>query len=125
MCYFVTKYRNRNMEEVLAKNLKEFRVKLNLTQEQLAGYLDVSREEVSYYENNNRKVPLELIPKYANLFGVDEYDLYEEDSAINNINIAFAFRANDISSEDLKSIAEFKKIALNYLKIKNTLSQNE
>lgn len=111
------------MEKILSKNLKDFRVKLGLTQEQIADYLEISREEVSYYETSRRNVPVELIPKYAKLFGVDEYDLYEEDSAINNLNLAFAFRANEISSNDLKVIADFKKIALNYLKIKNVLAQ--
>lgn len=111
------------MEKILSKNLKDFRVKLGLTQDQIADYLEISREEVSYYETNRRNVPLVLIPKYAKLFGVDEYDLYEEDSVINNLNIAFAFRANEISSNDLKVIADFKKIALNYLKIKSVLAQ--
>lgn len=111
------------MEKILSKNLKDFRVKLGLTQDQIADYLEISREEVSYYETNRRNVPMDLIPKYAKLFGVDEYDLYEEDSAINNLNIAFAFRANEISPIDLKVIADFKKIALNYLKIKNVLAQ--
>jgi transcriptional regulator with XRE-family HTH domain len=111
------------MEKILSKNLKDFRVKLGLTQDQIADYLEISREEVSYYETNRRNVPMDLISKYAKLFGVDEYDLYEEDSAINNLNIAFAFRANQIASNDLKVIADFKKIALNYLKIKSVLAQ--
>lgn len=113
------------METILAKNLKNFRTKLGFTQEQLARYLGITREEVSYYENNSRSVPLDLIPKYANLFGVDEYDLYETDSSINKLNLAFAFRANEISPNDLEIIANFRKIALNYLKIKNILAQNE
>ncbi len=113
------------MEKILSKNLKDFRIKLGLTQDQIAEYLDISREEVSYYETNRRNVPSELISKYSKLFGVDEYDLYEEDSAIKNLNLAFAFRANEISSNDLKVIADFKKIALNYLKIKSALAQNE
>lgn len=113
------------METILAKNLKDFRVRLNLTQDQLALYLGVTREEISYYENGRRNIPYELIPKIAKLFGVDEYDLYEDDAAINDLNIAFAFRANDVSGDDLKVIADFKKIALNYLKIKKALADNE
>lgn len=110
---------------ILAKNIKSFRQELGLTQEQLASYLDISREELSYYENNRRPVPVALLPKLASLFGVDEYDLFEEDEAISKLNLAFAFRANDISTNDLKLIADFKKIALNYLKIKETLISNE
>jgi len=113
------------MEANLAKNIKEFRIKLGLTQDGLAGYLNVSREEVSYFENGKRIVPAALIPKLASLFGVDEYDLFEEDSALSNLNIAFAFRANEISADDLSAIAGFKKIALNYLKIKKLLGAHE
>lgn len=113
------------METTLAKNIKDFRVRLNLTQDKLAEYLGVTRGEINYFENEKRTVPSVLIPKLANLFGVDEYDLYEDDDAINNLNIAFAFRASNISSEDLNTIGNFKKIALNYLKIKNVLGHNE
>jgi transcriptional regulator with XRE-family HTH domain len=113
------------MKPTLAKNIKEFRSKLRLTQDELAEYLGVSRVEVNYYENERREVPSELIPKLSNLFGVDEYDLYEEDDAVNNLNIAFAFRANQVDVRDLNVIASFKKIALNYLKIKKALMENE
>ncbi len=111
------------MNTILANNLKDFRAKLNLTQNQIAEYLGITREEVSYYENNNRPVPVSLIPKYANLFGVEEYDLYEQSNAVNTLNLAFAFRANSFSADDLKVIADFKKIALNYLKIKEALTR--
>jgi len=113
------------MKTILANNIKEFRNRLGLTQDQLAEYLGVSRVEMNYYENGKRDTPKEIIPKLADLFGVDEFDLYEEDDAVNNLNIAFAFRANEISSEDLNVIAGFKKIALNYLKIKKVLQENE
>lgn len=109
----------------LAKNIKDFRTKLGLTQSELANYLGISREEFNYYENDKRPVPTELIPKLANLFGVDEYDLFEENDAINKTNIAFAFRAADINTDDLNSIAAFKKIALNYLKIQKFIEANE
>lgn len=91
---------------------------MGLKQEDIADYLNVTREQVSYYETGSREVPFEMIPKLANLFGVDEYDLFEDDSDINNLNIAFAFRADEISGMDLDAIASFKKIALNYKKMK-------
>lgn len=109
----------------LAKNIKDFRTKIGLTQSDLAGYLGISREEVNYYENAKRTVPAHLIPKMADLFGVDEYDLFEEDNAINKANMAFAFRAKEINTDDLNSIAAFKKIALNYLKIQKVIEANE
>ena len=113
------------MNPILAKNIRDFRKKIGLKQEDLAGYLDISRAEMNYYENANRAIPQHLIPRLADLFGVDEYDLSEEDEAANKANIAFAFRAAEINPEDLNSIAAFKKIALNYLKIRNFIAANE
>ena len=113
------------MNITLAKNIKAFRTKIGLNQDELGAYLGISREEVNYYENAKRNIPQNLLPKLADLFGVDEYDLYEEDDAISNANIAFAFRAKNIHPEDLNTIAAFKKIALNYLKIQQFASEND
>ena len=52
---------------------------------------------------------------------MDEYDFYEENIAKVNANLAFAFRADELSGDDLKTIASFKKIAMNYLKMKEAL----
>lgn len=101
----------------LGSNLKRFREKLELTQDQFAEYLNISREQVSYYENDARVMPLHLIQKSAKLFGIDEYDLEETDNANLELNLSFAFRANNLSHEDLNSIAKFKTIATNYLKM--------
>lgn len=113
------------MNTILANNIKAFRAKIGLTQEELASFLTISREEVNYYENAKRDVPQSLIANLANLFGVDEYDLFEEDDAVSKANIAFAFRASEINNNDLNTIASFKKIALNYLKIQKFLAANE
>lgn len=109
------------METILSNNIKNFRKKLALSQEKLAEYIGISREEFNYYENGKREIPHNLVPKLANLFGVDEYDLYEKDDCINETNMAFAFRAGELENEDLCSIASFKKIALNYLMLKNQI----
>lgn len=99
----------------LGKNLKLFREKLSLSQQQLADYLNINREEVSYYENAQRVMPLNLVQKAAQLFGVDEYDLEEIEAAEQELNLSFAFRAEDLQPGDLESIAKFKTIAKNYL----------
>jgi len=106
-----------NSSTKLPNNLQLFRVKLNLTQNQMAEYMGVSREEVSYYENGQRIMPLHLIQKAAELFGVDEYDLEEGDASELELNLSFAFRADQLSKMDLESIAKFKTIARNYLKM--------
>ena len=106
----------------LANNIKQYRIKLGITQQVLAEYLDITREEVSYYESGKRPVPLGVVSKLANLFGLDEYVLYEENVAMTDINVAFALRAAHLEKQDLQAMAEFKKLALNYLKMKKAIA---
>lgn len=106
------------MNDILAKNIKLFRDKLALTQEELAEYLAVNREEISYYENGRRNIPPQILIKMAKLFGVDEYDLLIENEEEMNLKLAFAFPATKLNVEDLNAIADFKKIGHNYLKLR-------
>ncbi len=108
-------------DQVIGKNLQALRQKMALTQEQMAEYLQINREEVSYYENGKRSVPSPLLSKVANLFGVDEYDLFEEDMGAATVNLALAFRADTLNPKDLEQIAGFKKIVMNYLRMKSII----
>jgi transcriptional regulator with XRE-family HTH domain len=111
-----------NQDLIIGKNIKLLRDKMNLSQEIFAGYLGVTREEVSYYENGRRTMPSRLISKAAELFCVDENDLFEQDPEKQAVNIALAFRADNISSNDLPLIANFQKIVRNYINMKKKLS---
>ena len=110
-----------NQDQIIGKNIQAIRQKLGLTQEQVAAYLQINREEVSYFENGNRTAPTKILSLLANLYGVDEYDFLEEDLDRVNVNLALAFRAESIKAEDLAQIAKFKKIVRNYLSMKNLL----
>jgi transcriptional regulator with XRE-family HTH domain len=114
------------MDKIIGKNLKRLREHFDLTQEALAKHLGINRVELSYYENGTRTMPTALMSKVATFFSVDECDLYEEsDTVENNVKIALAFRANNFEDGDLQAIESFKKIALNYLKMKQALNRDE
>ncbi len=98
--------------------IKNFRERLGLTQENVAKYLNVKREMISYYERGERDVPVQQLEALADLFGVELIDLIEEDPARVQANVAFAFRSDDLSTVDLKGIAHFRKIVKNYLMLK-------
>lgn len=108
------------MESTLsvAGNLLALRQRHGLTQESLANYLGVARPTISYYETGERNVPLEHLEKLANFFGIDTYDLLEENTENQQSMIAFAFRADELNSEDMNGIAAFRKVVRNYLKMK-------
>ena len=111
-----------NQNIVIGNNIKQLREKMDISQVVFANYLGITREEVSYYENGHRSMPSTLIAKAAALFCVDEYDLFEQDPEFQTLNIALAFRADQILPEDLQNIAGFQKIVRNYINMKKKVA---
>lgn len=111
-----------NQNKTIGSNIKELRKRMGLNQDALAKYLDVHREVISYYENGSRAIPVEELVKLADLFGCQISDLINENPEAFNTCLAFAFRADELQEKDLESIAEFKKIVKNYLKLINLQS---
>jgi len=110
---------------MLSKNIRALRKKTGYTQEQIAEYLGISTAAVTQYETSARAVPTLAVSKLALLFNVDEYELYQKDPQQQQLLSAFAFRADELQIQDLKSISEFKKIVLNYFHLSNELRNNE
>jgi transcriptional regulator with XRE-family HTH domain len=110
-----------NSSIIIGQNIKALREKMGLTQAALGQYLEISREQIGYYEIGQRSIPSAQLSKLANLFCMNEYDFYEEDSQSKSINIAFAFRADELQTQDLQSIAQFKKIVRNYMSMKKAM----
>jgi transcriptional regulator with XRE-family HTH domain len=112
---------NTHQNFIIGQNIKLLREELGLTQDALAQYLNITREQISYYENGSRSIPTTQLSKLADLFCLNEFDFYESDPGKRKANIAFAFRADQLNSQDLISIAQFKKIVRNYLNMKENL----
>jgi len=109
---------------IIGNNIKMFREKMKLRQEDIASYLGVSREMVSYYESGSRNIPLETINRLADLFQIELSDLLEENLDMNKANVAFAFRAGELGPEAMHAISDFRKIVKNYIKIKNLCNEH-
>jgi transcriptional regulator with XRE-family HTH domain len=95
--------------------LKAFREGNNLSQEAVASFLVIKGEVLSYYENDSREAPIEVLEKLANLYGVDLADFFETEHNQIKTNIAFALGTNGIEASDLNQIAQFRKVVKNYL----------
>jgi len=104
------------MTDQIGQNIAKIRKLQGLSQENLGAYLGVTREQISHYERGTRKISVTDLNKLADLFGVELADLLEEDMDLQHLNLAFAFRSKKIES-DLPTIATFKKLVLNYLKM--------
>jgi transcriptional regulator with XRE-family HTH domain len=106
---------------MMSENIRALRKKLGYTQEQIADYLGISTAAVTQYETGARVVPASTVSKLALLFNVEEYELYQEEPKQQQLLSAFAFRADELQSKDLKSISEFKKVVLNYFHLSMAL----
>ncbi|HEX2984465.1 MAG TPA: helix-turn-helix domain-containing protein [Ignavibacteriales bacterium] len=107
---------------ILGQKIGKIREKLNYTQEDLGKYLGIDRTNLSKYETGERDIPMIHLEKLADLFGVDLYDLMNNE--MDELNISLAYRADNLDPNDLRIIGDFKKIAKNYIKILNINARN-
>lgn len=108
---------------IVSTNVSKIRKTLGYTQNSIAQFLGISQAAYSKYESGELDIPISVIENLANLFGIDEYDFYEENADLQLANAIFAFRADDIVTEDMISIAKFKKIVRNYINMSNELDK--
>ena len=101
----------------IGEKLKLLREKLNFTQQSVADYLNIQRVMLSYFETGTREIPIETLEKLCLLYGIDLESIINDDSDVFEASLAFAFRADEMESSDLNSIARFKEIVMNYIKM--------
>ena len=107
------------MEATTGLVIKGLREKYGYTQDKVADYLGIKREMISFYENEGREIPLDVLEKLSDLFGV-ELDVFFVDNVDEALaEVVFAFRKDDFESNDMDNMAAFGKIVKNYLKINN------
>lgn len=95
----------------MGERIKYLRKKNNLTQKNIAGFLNVNQSFISKVEKGERSLSLDALEKLATLFGINLQTFYTD---INEIGIlSFDFRTNEITNEDLRTISDINRIALN------------
>lgn len=96
---------------MIYKKLKLMREQSGLRQGQIAEYLGVTQTFISKVETGERNLTVDQLESLVNLYG---YSLSVfSGSEIDARPIQFAYRAQDITQEDLKMIADIGKIAIN------------
>jgi transcriptional regulator with XRE-family HTH domain len=99
------------INKVVGRKLKKARELCDLTQAQVAEYLDVKREVVSYYESGTRPISLSKLTALSDLYGYNiGYFLNEETE---EEPVSLPFRATGIKTEDLEIIARVKRFTNN------------
>lgn len=109
------------MESIVSNNLKVLRENSGYTQKQLADFLGLNRSAYANYESGERTAPLSVLEGVAKLFGVDVTMLLEAQPSEIKSSLLCAFRADELTAEDMKHVADFKDIAMNYLKMQKLL----
>lgn len=105
--------------KIIGNNVKVLRNKYGFKQEEVANFLGLKNHvTISYYENGDRKIPLEHLSKIADLFGVELEVILSENPEEQLLNRVFAFRKEELKERDLETIANFHKIVKNYLKLR-------
>ncbi len=112
-----------NENLIIGRNLKSLREANNFTQEQVATYLSVNRSAYANYETGDREAPIEVLEKACSLFGCEMELLFDEDEkAVKNMLVC-AFRADNLTPNDMEEISAFKEIVMNYMKMERLLAQ--
>lgn len=99
--------------KTIGKRLRTVRESTGFTQEQVAKYLGVKREVISYIETGARPVSTLMLRKLADLYGYKFSYFVDESVKEEGPQVSMAFRVSDLSDSDLPIIAQVKKIALN------------
>ncbi|MCQ2235294.1 MAG: helix-turn-helix transcriptional regulator [Paludibacteraceae bacterium] len=112
------------MEEkkIVGCNLKALREANGYTQEQVANFLSIGRSAYANYESGEREAPMEVLDRACQLFGCELALLFDEDEQAMKNMLVCAFRADNLSANDMKEVAAFKNIVLNYLKMEHLMS---
>lgn len=107
---------------VVGRNLKALREANGYTQEQVANFLSIGRSAYANYEAGERETPMEVMERASELFGCELALLFDEDEqAVKNMLVC-AFRADNLSVNDMKEVAAFKNIVLNYMKMERLMA---
>ncbi|MCR5693715.1 MAG: helix-turn-helix domain-containing protein [Clostridia bacterium] len=93
------------------EKLKSMREKAGLRQGQIAEYLGVTQTFISKVETGERNLTVDQMEDIVSLYG---YSLASfADMEKDPHPIRFAFRAQDVSQDDLRIIANIGRIAIN------------
>ena len=93
----------------VSQNVQAIRKKLGFSEEQVSTYLGVTRSVLRKYESNTDSIPFDM-----SVFFEENMDDFQQ-------SLVCAFRTDGITPEDMHTIAKFKSIVNNYLKMCNLL----
>ena len=110
---------------MFGKNLTALRKANGLTQEQVAKYLGIACTVYVCYESGTLIMPLQQMQDVADLSGCSLSALLCDDNSKGQTNLPFVFKAEYLTTDDLKELAHFKKIGMSYIKMSHLLENTQ
>ncbi|MHC6181023.1 helix-turn-helix domain-containing protein [Clostridium sp. JNZ X4-2] len=107
---------------LISTRFKELRESNNLTQSQIAKFLNIDQSYISKFEKGERNLSVDLLEKVCDLFGCNLKYFEDEDEEYKPMSIAF--RSSSLQNEDLETIAAINKVALNVRFINSMLEED-
>ena len=99
------------MANIIGNNIKTLRDGMGFNQSTIAHFLNVDQSMISKVEKGERNLSADMLEKLACLFGISIDTI--EGSTIEASSLSFAFRASELSAEDLEAISAINRVALN------------
>lgn len=105
--------------EELGNRLKELRTEYGYTQSAISSFLGVDQSLISKYESGERAIGISALEKLEELYCCD---LVCEPPVLKN-DITVAFRADNVSVENMEAIRAVNKVVRNTLLMRDLLSE--
>ena len=103
-----------NLRQLLGFNIKQYRVKLGLTQARLAEKADASTQYVAMIELGRKFPSVELLDRLAEALEVDNLDLFTPPPfPVENMKTLQKTFLSDLEKEVAKSVTNAVKIVVN------------
>jgi transcriptional regulator with XRE-family HTH domain len=99
------------MANTIGKNIKTLRDGMGFNQSNIAHFLNVDQSLISKVEKGERTLSSDMLENLACLFGISVDDI--ESDTLEASSLSFAFRASDLTAEDMEAISAINRIALN------------
>lgn len=101
-------------KEIFSKRLVELREAQNITQQELADKLQITRQSLSLYEKAERTINIELLARIADFFNVStDYLMGRTEISTMNKDIQNACKVTGLSEEAIVNLKEIQKTKFN------------
>lgn len=109
---------------LIGRRLRNARTAVGFTQKEVAGYLNIAREMISYFENGSREIDMIRLSQLADLYGRSLTSFLAREAETGDVEVAIQFRSGDLGLEDVKIVAWASKFTRNLYVLNALLKGN-